>query len=92
VAAENSERRDSKALEPDLIKDPQARAEAEARNGLRQYDAGIRTIQTALERPPFKLRLSLILGLQREALQGISVYAGTSVPAAWKLRAANTSQ
>jgi Fic family protein len=79
VAPEN-ERRDSKALEPDLIKDPQARAVAEARNGLRQYDAGIKTIQTALERPPFKLRLSLILGLQREALQGISMYAGNFRP------------
>lgn len=79
MAPEN-ERRDSKALEPDLIKDPQARAVAEARNGLRQYDAGIKTIQTALERPPFKLRLSLILGLQREALQGISMYAGNFRP------------
>ena len=70
------ERRDSKALEPELIKDPHARAEAEARNGLRQYDAGIRTIQTALERSQFKLRPSLVLGLQREALAGISLFAG----------------
>jgi Fic family protein len=83
--ATESERRDSKALEPDLIKDPQARAEAEARNGLRQYDAGIKTIQTALERPPFKLRLSTILGLQREALQEISVYAGNFRPGGVKI-------
>lgn len=90
MAAEN-ERRDSKALEPDLIKDPQAqaqaqaRAEAEARNGLRQYDAGIKTIQAALERQPFRLRLSTILGLQREALQGISVYAGNFRPGGVKI-------
>lgn len=76
-----NEKRDSKALEPELIKDPQARAEAEARNGLRQYDAGIRTIQTALERPPFKLRPSLILALHREALTGISLFAGNFRPA-----------
>lgn len=76
------ERRDSKALEPELIKDPQARAEAEARNGLRQYDAGIRTIQTALERSQqFRLRPSLVLALQREALAGISLFAGNFRPA-----------
>ena len=76
-----NEKRDSKALEPELIKDPQARAEAEARNGLRQYDAAIKTIQTALERPPFKLRLSLVLALHREALAGISMFAGNFRPA-----------
>lgn len=81
MATPEVERRDSKALEPELIKDPQARAEAEARNGLRQYDAGIRTIQTALERPQFKLRPSLVLALQREALSGISLFAGNFRPA-----------
>lgn len=76
-----NERRDSKALEPELIKDPQARAEAEARNGLRQYDAGIQTIHTALERSQFKLRPSLVLALHREALAGISLFAGNYRPA-----------
>lgn len=77
-----NEKRNSKALEPELIKDPQAKAEAEARNGLRQYDAGIKTIQTALERSlPFRLRPSLILGLHREALAGISLFAGNYRPA-----------
>lgn len=76
-----NQRRDSQALEPELIADPQARAEAEARNGLRQYDAGIRSIQTALERTPFKLRPSLVLALHREALSGISMFAGNFRPA-----------
>jgi Fic family protein len=76
-----SERRDSKALEPELIKDPIAKAEAEARNGLRQYDAGIKTVQTALERGEFKLRTSLVLALHREALNGISMFAGNFRPA-----------
>lgn len=75
------EKRDSRALEPELISDPQKRAEAEARNGLRQYDVGVQAIQTALDRHATKLRLSLILTLHREALAGISVFAGNFRPA-----------
>lgn len=74
------DRRDSRALEPELISDPLAKAAAEARNGFRQYDAAVATIHTALERGPFRLRPSLILGLQREALAGISAYAGNYRP------------
>lgn len=74
-------KRDSRALEPALISDPQARAEAEARNGFRQYDAGINAVRTALERGQFKLRVSLILALHREALAGISLFAGNFRPA-----------
>jgi Fic family protein len=73
--------RNSRALEPELISDPRAKAEAEARNGLRQYDAGINAIRTALETGSFKLRPSLILALQREALSGISSFAGNYRPA-----------
>jgi Fic family protein len=80
MTGEERERRDSRALEPELITDPQAKAAAEARNGFRQYDAAIGTIQSALERGSFKLRPSLILGLQREALAGISSYAGNYRP------------
>jgi Fic family protein len=80
VTGEERERRDSRALEPELITDPQAKAAAEARNGFRQYDAAIGAIQSALERGSFKLRPSLILGLQREALAGISSYAGNYRP------------
>lgn len=78
---EGRDRRDSRALEPDLITDPQEKAAAEARNGLRQYDAAIGAIYTALDRGRFKLRPSLILSLQREALAGISMYAGNFRPA-----------
>jgi Fic family protein len=78
-------KRDSKALEPELIADPQRKAEAEAKNGLRQYDSGIQAIQTALDRGSFKLRPSLILGLHREALNGISSYAGNYRPAGVKI-------
>ena len=74
------DRRDSRALEPELITDPQAKAVAEARNGFRQYDAAMGAVHIALDRGAFKLRPSLILGLQREALVGISSYAGNYRP------------
>lgn len=79
--SEKIEKRDSRALEPQLIADPLARAEAEARNVLRQYDTGIAIVQSALERHAFKLRPSLILALHREALTGISMFAGNFRPA-----------
>jgi Fic family protein len=81
------EKRDSHALEPELIRDPRERAEAEARNGLRQYDAGIAAIQETLEREGrFRLRPSLLLGLHREALRGISLYAGNFRPGGVEIR------
>jgi len=75
-----ADRRHSRALEPQLISDPTLKAEAEAANGLRQYDLAVQAVQTAIERQPFKLRLSLILSFQRQALQGISSYAGNFRP------------
>ncbi|MBI5127882.1 MAG: Fic family protein [Rhodopseudomonas palustris] len=80
MTGDERDRRDSRALEPELLSDPQAKAAAETRNGLRQYDAAIGTIQSALERGSFKLRPSLILALHREALAGISSYAGNYRP------------
>jgi hypothetical protein len=74
------ERRDSRALEPELITDPIKRAESEAANGLRQFDAGKAAIQEAIDRQAFRLRPSLILSLHREALAGISFYAGNYRP------------
>lgn len=80
MTGDERERRDSRALEPELITDPQEKAAAETRNGFRQYDAAIGAIHTALDRGSFKLRPSLILSLQREALAGISSYAGNYRP------------
>jgi Fic family protein len=79
---ENEERKErhSRALEPELISDPQKKAEAEALNGLRQYDFAVQLSLSAIERGNFKLRLSHILSLHREALQGISSYAGNFRP------------
>jgi hypothetical protein len=55
MTGDERERRDSRALEPELITDPQEKAAAEARNGFRQYDAAIAAIHTALDRGSFKL-------------------------------------
>jgi Fic family protein len=78
---EKPEQRHSRALEASLITDPKEKAEAEARNGLRQYDLGIRIVQEALDRDNFKLRPSTVLALHREALAGISSFAGNFRPA-----------
>lgn len=80
VTAGSDERRDSRADDPELIKDPTERAEAEVRNGFRQYDVGYAMAQDAIERGSFKLRLSMLLTLHREALRGISSYAGNFRP------------
>ena len=81
MTSEPRERRHSHALEPELITDPLLKAEAEAANGLRQYDFAVQSVYQALERKPFKLRPSLIYSFHREALQGISGYAGLPRPA-----------
>ncbi|PRD43288.1 cell filamentation protein Fic [Phyllobacterium phragmitis] len=73
--------RHSVAFEAEIIKDPLKKAEAEARNGLKQYDYGMQVVQQALDRGTFKLRVSVVLALQREALAGISAYAGNFRPA-----------
>lgn len=75
-------RRHSVAGQPALIVDPTARAEAEARNGLKQFDLGLRIIEDALGKgADFRWRPSTILALHREALSGISEFAGNWRPA-----------
>jgi Fic family protein len=80
------ERRHSVAREPEIIADPIKFAEAEAANGLRQFDFGREAAQAAIDRlkdsdQHFRLRPSLILSLHRTALEGISGYAGNYRPA-----------
>jgi len=88
MTGEERDRRDSRALEPELITDPQAKAVAEARNGFRQYDAAIGAINSALERGSFKLRPSLILGNGRR-LRELDPTQGIIVRAALQLKAAS---
>lgn len=75
--------RHSKADEPEIVVDPAERAKLEARNALEQFDAVINTVEqfTGPDHPPFRLRSSTILQLQRIALKGLSAYAGVFRPA-----------
>jgi fido (protein-threonine AMPylation protein) len=85
-----AERRESVAHDPELITDAVKLAEAEAANGLRQFDFGLNVARDALDRQAngdfrFKLRLSLIMSLHREALKGISNFAGNFRPSSVKI-------
>jgi Fic family protein len=75
--------RHSKPFEAELISDPDEKAAAEARNGLRQFDAVVEMVEAFL-RPGYRFRLrpSHFLHLHRIALEGISAYAGNFRPAA----------
>jgi Fic family protein len=75
------ETRHSHASDAELIKDPVAHAEREALNGLRQFDTVVRMVETFLQpERPFRLRASHLLTLNRDALEGISSYAGNYRP------------
>lgn len=78
----DSIRRHSVPLDAELIKDPEERAKAESKNGLRQYDRTIQHIEDFIKPPPrpFRLRPSRIFDLHRIALNGISAYAGNYRP------------
>jgi len=74
--------RHSRAFEAEIITDPEERARREALNGLKQFDAVIEMVESHLDpqRQPFKFRPSHLLFLHREALAGISMYAGNWRP------------
>lgn len=75
--------RQSRADEPEIVVDSAERAKLEARNALEQFDAVISLVEqfTEPEHPPFRLRSSTILQLQRIALKSLSAYAGVFRPA-----------
>src|SRR5712692_2656117 len=76
------EERHSRALDAELITDPDLKAQREVSNGLKQFDVVAEQIEYWTDpQRPFKFRLSAILGLQRVALQGITALAGTFRPA-----------
>ena len=73
--------RDSVGDEPELLTDPQAIAERESENTLRQIDQVLDLIdEVARDGRAFKLRPSTILNLHRTAMVGLSRYAGTWRP------------
>lgn len=81
------EERHSSPADPELITDPYEKANKEARNGLKQFDAVIELVDYWLQPDrPFKLRPSTILHLHRIALEGISAYAGNYRPAGIEIK------
>lgn len=79
---EPPQRRHSIPAHAELIRDPKLQAEAESRNALRQFDQGVSIVRTFTgdDGRVFRLRPSLILGLHRAALDGLSSYAGNYRP------------
>ena len=74
--------RHSKALEAEIVSDPDEQAKVEARNGVRQFDAVTDMIEYFCHpERKFRLRPSQLLHLQRIALEGLSGYAGNYRPA-----------
>lgn len=70
-----------------MISDPEERARREAENGLKQFDSVIGLVERYLaEKWQFKLRLSTILSLHRDALIGIHRLAGNFRPSAVEIR------
>lgn len=81
----------SSADEPQIVIDPTERAKLETRNALEQFDAVIDLVErfTGPDHPPFRLRTSTILQLQRVALRGLSAYAGVFRPAGVDIAGSN---
>jgi Fic family protein len=78
----DDEIRHSKALDAEIVSDPDEQAKIEARNGVRQFDAVTEMIEHFSDpERKFKLRPSHLLHLQRIALEGLSSYAGNFRPA-----------
>ncbi|WP_435203506.1 Fic family protein [Qipengyuania sp. 902] len=74
--------RHSVAETPSLIQDPIEEAQRESENALAQFDQVLDMIdEVARDGRPFRLRTSMILGLHRTALDGLSEYAGNFRPA-----------
>jgi Fic family protein len=75
-------RRHSVPEDSEYLQDPIQRAEREAENGLRQFDLGLQIVEDAVEKGgAYRLRPSVLLALHREALRGLSQYAGNWRPA-----------
>lgn len=79
----SDESRHSKAESASLVDDEEERARLEARNALSQFDLVLKIINDFVTAPErvFRLRPSMIQSLHREALNGLSRFAGNWRPA-----------
>lgn len=73
---EDNHIRHSQADAPNVLEDEQARAKKEAANGLLQAERVRQIIPDVLDGRPFKLRPSIILGLNHCAIEGLDPFAG----------------
>lgn len=73
--------RHTEAETPKLVEDKAAIAALEVANGVRQFDAAMQEILTAIERKPnYRLRNSMILALHRHAVDKLDLFAGAFRP------------
>ena len=72
--------RHSKAAEPIVARSEDEIAKIEAANALLQTECVRQLVMTCMDRKTFKLRPSAVLTLNREAIQGLSAYAGNWRP------------
>jgi Fic family protein len=77
--------RSSEAQEPLLIKDAQEIARIEAENTLRQFDSAMSELKIWIGNPHYRLKPSLLLRLNRIALNSLSRYAGVFRPSDVKI-------
>jgi Fic family protein len=77
--------RHSHAEEAKVVADELERAKKEAANGLVQAARVREMVMSAIERGAFKLRPSMILELNRCAIEGLDPYAGNWRPASVKI-------
>jgi Fic family protein len=87
MSEEGAGDRRSEAASAFLITDPEERAQREAENGLKQFDAVIGLVERYFaERWKFALWPSIILGLHRVALLGVHPLAGNFRPSIVEIR------
>jgi fido (protein-threonine AMPylation protein) len=79
--------RHSRALDAELIIDPELEALQEVLNGLKQFRLVVEMVESFLgSERPFKLRPSHLQQLHRVALTGLSAYAGNWRPSGIEIR------
>ena len=79
--SDDGEVRHSQAASATLAANAEEVAKREAANALRQADRVREYILTALDGRPFRLRPSILLDLNRCAINGLDAYAGLWRPA-----------
>ena len=83
--------RSSEADEPSLVTDAQEIARIEAENTLRQFDVAMVELRKWIGNPQYRFRPSVILQLNRIALERLSKYAGVFRPGDIRIKGSSHS-